>query len=925
MLLKHLTTQLVKVSEKVPLRLLLVVPFTLQIFAVVGFTGWLSLRNGQKAVQNVTTQLHKEITHRLQQNLNSYLKVPQIANRLNADAISLGLLKVEDLPTLERYFWNQLQTFPSVEYLALGTVEGEYVEVARQNDGQFIVKVKNATTGKARHIYALSSEGKRTEFLQSDPEYDPRDRSFYQTAITVGGPTWTDIYLWSSTKELSTDAVRPVYDQTGELKGVLDSGSSLAQIAEFLRRLEVGQTGQTFIIERSGMLIASSTAEKPFVIENGTAQRLKASQSRNSLTQLTAEYLTKKFGDLSKIQKSQQLAFDIEGRRQYLRVTPLRDSKDQETNASLLPDWLIVVVVPETDFQEHIDANARSTILLCIVALVLATVLGLLTYHWITQPILRLTAAAGALSRGEWKQRVPVERSDELGVLARAFNQMALQLQESFATLSQRQASLAEAQKIAHLGSWELDLTNHAITGSAELFRIFGLEPSETPLSYTDYLEQIYPEDVDVAIEIISQAIAQGKPYEFDCRIKRPDGSIRHISTKGEPTLDCAWRSARSDRKPQVIGWFGTVMDITERKLAAQALEEAKSDLEIRVQERTAELREAYEQLQESEVQLKEQALQLKQALRELQETQTQLVHTEKMSSLGQLVAGIAHEINNPVSFIYGNLAHARDYTIDLFGLLELYQEHYPSPPPAIQKEIGDIELDFLMADFPQLLTSMQVGAERIREIVRSLRNFSRYDEAEMKDVNIHEGIDSTLMLLQSRLSETSGYCAIQVIKEYADLPLVECYAGQMNQVFMNILSNAIDALQEKRVRISEIGVRPDQEEDEPPPSITIRTAIQEVRSQHNNHHPSPVTPYLFIRIADNGCGMSESVRSRIFDPFFTTKPIGSGTGLGLSISYQIVVDRHKGSVEVTSTEGVGSEFAIALPLRQTSSGGARG
>jgi signal transduction histidine kinase len=174
-------------------------------------------------------------------------------------------------------------------------------------------------------------------------------------------------------------------------------------------------------------------------------------------------------------------------------------------------------------------------------------------------------------------------------------------------------------------------------------------------------------------------------------------------------------------------------------------------------------------------------------------------------------------------------------------------------------------------------------------------------------------------MLLQSRLSETSGYCAIKVIKEYADLPLVECYAGQMNQVFMNILSNAIDALQEKRERISETGVRRHQEEDEPPPSITIRTGIQEVRSQHNNHHPSPVTPYLFIRIADNGCGMSESVRMRIFDPFFTTKPIGSGTGLGLSISYQIVVERHKGSVEVTSTEGCGSEFAIALPLRQTS------
>lgn len=909
MFINSLANRVFKVSEKVPLRLLLVVPFVLQIFAVVGVTGWLSLRSGQKAVQEVTTQLHREITQRLEQHLNSYLKVPQIANHLNADAITLGLLNINDLPTLERYFWNQLQTFDSLGYLALGKENGDYVEVLRQNDGQFLVRVKDGATGTSRHTYTLSQEGKQGKFLQSEPNYDPRLRAFYQTAVKEGGATWTDVYLWTDNRELSTDAVRPIFDRTGTLQGVLDAGSSLSQIGAFLQRLKIAETGQTFIVERSGELIATSTPEKPFLIEDGTTKRLPAANSRNFLTRHTARYLTHRYGNLSQINSSQQLTFKIDNRRQFLRVTPLREGNNELTDAALLPDWLMVVVVPETDFQERIDQNTRSTVVLCLGALVFATVSGCLTYHWITQPILRLATAATALTRGEWNQTVPIERCDELGVLARAFNHMAQQLQASFVTLSQRQATLAEAQRIAHVGSGELDLTTKQITGSEEFLRIFGLEPRETPLHYSEYIQQIHPEDVEATTQAIVQVIQQGQPCEFDCRLQRPNGSIRYISTKGQPIFD---------RQGQVIRYFATVMDITDRTLAAQALQQAKLDLEIRVQERTAELSQALEQLQQSEMQLKAQALQLQQALADLQQTQAQLIHTEKMSSLGQLVAGIAHEINNPVSFIYGNLSHAKDYTTDLFRVLQLYQEHYPLPSPSIQQEIEAIELDFLMDDFPQLLSSMQVGAERIREIVRLLRNFARYDEAQMKEVNIHEGIDSTLMILQSRLCEITGYPAIKVIKEYGELPLVECYAGQLNQVFMSILTNAIDAIasrcktlasQEKRVRYPEA-------EEEFLPCIKICTGMLELRSQEEGHSGSSQNPRLLIRISDNGCGMGELVRSRIFDPFFTTKPIGTGTGLGLTTSYQIVVEHHKGRLEVTSLEGQGSEFAIELPLR---------
>ncbi len=290
-------------------------------------------------------------------------------------------------------------------------------------------------------------------------------------------------------------------------------------------------------------------------------------------------------------------------------------------------------------------------------------------------------------------------------------------------------------------------------------------------------------------------------------------------------------------------------------------------------------------------------ARELEHTLAQLTSAQSQLVQGEKMSSLGQLVAGVAHEINNPVNFIYGNLSHANDYTQDLLNLIELYQKHYPDPVPEIQEEVKNIELEFLLEDLPKLLTSMKVGADRIQQIVASLRTFSRMDEAEMKAVNIHDGIDSTLMILQHRLKAKHNQPEIPLIKQYANLPLVECYAGQLNQVFMNVLSNALDALEERDLKRSADEMRQN------PSTISITTEM-------------PKPDRVLIRISDNGAGMPETVRNRLFDPFFTTKPVGKGTGMGLSISYQIITDRHGGSLECTSSPGNGAEFAIEIPLK---------
>lgn len=298
--------------------------------------------------------------------------------------------------------------------------------------------------------------------------------------------------------------------------------------------------------------------------------------------------------------------------------------------------------------------------------------------------------------------------------------------------------------------------------------------------------------------------------------------------------------------------------------------------------------------LKESEAKERKKSQQLESTWQQFQQTQLQLIHSEKMSSLGQLVAGVAHEINNPINFIYGNIRPAKAYSQDILQLLELYQQALPNPSEEIQIAREDLDLDFIQSDFPQLMDSMFLGIERIKEIVASLKTFSRLDQAESKVVDIHQGIDSSLRILQHRFKAQENLGEIQLVKEYEQLPAINCYPGQLNQVFMNILSNAIDALEVRRS-----GENACQNS----PTITIRTKLVTEEKQ-----------WATILISDNGTGIEEEVQRRLFDPFFTTKEIGKGTGLGMSISYQIVVEKHRGRLRCISTPGQGAMFAIEIP-----------
>ncbi|MBD2153998.1 ATP-binding protein [Leptolyngbya sp. FACHB-16] len=373
--------------------------------------------------------------------------------------------------------------------------------------------------------------------------------------------------------------------------------------------------------------------------------------------------------------------------------------------------------------------------------------------------------------------------------------------------------------------------------------------------------------------------------------IARPIQTLTSVAQRSteEANFDIQATIERDDEIGTLANAFNQLIHavkqlLQQQKIANEQLETYSQTLESKVEERTQELN--------------DKNIQLQQLLEELKRTQVQMVQNEKMSALGQMVAGVAHEINNPVNFIYGNLEHVQEYAYNLLDYVQLYQKHYSDPVPEIQAEAENLDIEFVQADLPKILSSMKIGTDRIRQIVLSLRNFSRMDEADFKAVDIHEGIDSTLLILQHRLKDKPERPAIQVVCDYGNLPLVECYPGQINQVFMNILANAIDALEEANSKRTYLEIQ------ENPNQIVIQTSMIDSK-------------WIGITISDNGTGMSESVQKRIFDPFFTTKSVGKGTGMGMPISYQIITEKHGGKLKCFSVSGEGTKFIMQLPIQQ--------
>ncbi len=709
---------------------LIILLFVSQVVIVSALTGYLAFYNGQLAVDELASQLRSEITLRIQQKLASYIEIPHLINQINADAVRTGSLDIYSARALHQHLWRQSRVklfSDSVSYIGLATENPNYYGVRQLADGttkfDSLVTLNN---DQYLETWFADEMGvyDRTETISKHP-YDPRKRPWYLLAKDAKKQVWTDVFAYFAGKNIAISANQPLFDTKGKFVGVASTDLILDEISEFLRELKVGESGKTFIIDRSGKLVTSSVLANPIRYDmfgkilrdkNSKVVRWSATEIENKRIRTAAQYLKQYFNGFEHIQGTHQLQFYLEQQKEFIQVSTLNDGRGL--------DWLIVVVVPEADFMEHIYKNTFITLILTALALIIAIIIGIFTTKSITKPILSLNEAAKKLAQGQWEQNLPIQRADEIGELATSFNSMARQLKELIENL--------------------------------------------------------------------------------------------------------------------------------EQKVAA----------------RTQQLSKAFQKLKSS---------------------QAQLVQSEKMASLGQMVAGVAHEINTPLGYVKGNVQTSQDLLVAVEELLDEFEKlyHLLTQQPDEQviaeqfKVVGELLQHFhedeSLKDIKELNADTLHGVQEISKLVANLKNFSRLDQALEEDIDLNQCIDSVLNIAHNLLKHK-----VKVKLEYADLPKIVCSPSQINQVLLNIITNAAQAIKDEG-------------------TIFIKTGYNDKSVQ--------------VLIQDNGCGIDKAHLAKIFDPFFTTKPIGEGTGLGLSISYRII-QQHKGKIKVTSEVGKGTRFVIMLPLR---------
>jgi signal transduction histidine kinase/class 3 adenylate cyclase/ActR/RegA family two-component response regulator len=849
MVIQSLKRVVSQVSGKVPLRTILIVPFVLQIFTAVGLTGYLSFRNGQKAVNDLATQLHREVLDRIDQHLDTYLATPHQINQINVDAIKLDLLSLKDFESMGHYFWKQMQVF-NVSYINFANTKGEFIGVERLDQNGFrINEVSSRLTQGELYIYSTDREGNRTQRLKVKKGYDPRSEAWYADAVQAGKPLWTKVYQWEDKPEiLSISASYPLYTQNHTLIGVIGVDHVLSQISDFLRQLKISPSGKTFILERNGLLVASSSTEQPLKVVEGKAQRLKASDSREPLIRLTTEYLTKHFHDLRQINRSQQLEFNLEGQRQFVQVTPWQDKFGL--------DWLIVVVVPESDFMAQINANTRTTIFLCFTALILATILGIYTSRWIVRPILRLNASAKALALGEWEQLAQtsskasgtMERSDELGELAKSFYSMARQLRESFAALEAKNAEMkalnealthSESRLTQFLEAIPVGITIHDATGRiyyanrmAQRFSDAGIIPDASlePLSesyqfYQAGTELLYPTEQLPVFRAFKGESVTVEDLEFHL-----GETIIPLEVRATPIFD---------EKGGITYAIVAFTDITQRKQA---------EIErIRFTQELEQKNEALERL-------------------------------DKLKD--EFLANTSHELRTPLN--------------GMIGIAESMIDGATGQLSPLQRK--------------NLLLIVQSG-HRLATLVNDILDFSKLRfktiELQLKPVGLRE-IAEVILMLSEPLTGSKKLQLINAIP--ADIPPAKADENRLHQILYNLVGNAIKFTDSGVVEISAQVVH-----HSSPPSGRASPFMPGSNEQSTMNHEQ-----LAITVSDTGIGISEDKLDRIFESFeqadgSTAREYG-GTGLGLAVTKKLV-ELHGGEIRVESTLGVGSRFTFTLPV----------
>ncbi|MCC5660756.1 response regulator [Nostoc sp. XA010] len=860
-----------KLYANMPLRYVLIVPFILQICGAVGLVGYLSYQNGQKAVTELATQLENEICDRIEQHLDSYLTTPKQINQINLDAIELGLLNLSDFQTTGNYFWKQMQVF-NVGYNSFANSKGEFIGVERLDNGKVLINEVSEKHGLGKlYVYPTDNQGNRRH-LQEVKNYDPRLEAWYTDPVKSGKRVWSQIYQWEDKPEIiSISSSYPVYDKNRKFVGVISVDLLLSQIGNFLTTSKINDSGKTFILERSGLIVASSTSEPPYTIINGKGKRLSALDSQNSLIRLTTQSLIKRFGSLKFVGEKQQLSFTADGMRYFVQVKNWRDE--------LGLDWLIVAVIPEGEFMKQINANTHITILLCIIAFLVATRIGILTSRWVIKPILELNTSAKKIAKGEWEQIPEIQRSDELGELAKSFETMAKQLQVSFNTLeaknaqmqvlnealSQSQSRLTQFLEAMPIGVFIIDAegepyyTNkigQQILGQGAIAKVSSEKLSEVYQAYLAGTDQLYPSD---RLPILRALLGESARID-DMEIRHFDKSIP-IEVLGKPIYD------ESENLAFAIATF---FDITQRKQAENLLAEYNRTLETQVKKRTEQFQQAIEQLQITQQELiqsqKIAAQEQQAAIREAARS------TAANLAKSEFLANMSHELRTPLNAILGfSQVMSRDYSLS--------GEHQENL--AIINRAGEHLLNLIN----DILEMSKIEAGRIT------LNSSSFDL-------IH-----VLNKLEKMQHAGAASKNLELVFEYAqNIPkYIETDEIKLCQVLLNLLGNAIKFTNSGRVTLR----------------VRLGAGGWETGEQGEMREQILHPPHLLFEIQDTGCGIAPQEMDLLFEAFEQTE-IGrksqQGTGLGLAISRKYV-QLMGGDITVNSIPGVGSRFVFNIEI----------